>query len=79
MVHVQTFVVGRFEEPVQGWEGTWGGTISTRQFYETDAANDFVRGFVISGCPGWSPLNLALQVAPWGAEHHARDRHPPQS
>src|SRR5262245_27971937 len=71
MVHIQTFVVGRFEEPMQGWQGTWGGTVSTRQFYETDPANDFVRGFVISGCPGWSPLNLALQVAPWGEDHHA--------
>jgi choline dehydrogenase-like flavoprotein len=71
MVHLQTFVVGRFAEPVAGWRGTWGGTVSTRQFYETDPANDFVRGFVISGCPGWSPLNLALQVAPWGEGHHA--------
>src|SRR5439155_1675014 len=23
------------------------------------------------GCRGWSPLNLALQVAPWGSGHHA--------
>jgi choline dehydrogenase-like flavoprotein len=74
MVHIQTFVVGRFAEPVSGWQGTWGGTISTRQFYETDPANDYVRGFVISGCPGWSPLNLALQVAPWGEGHHAAMR-----
>jgi choline dehydrogenase-like flavoprotein len=71
MVHLQTFVIGRFAEPLQSWQGTWGGTVSTRQFYETDPANDYLRGFVISGCPGWSPLNLALQVAPWGAEHHA--------
>jgi choline dehydrogenase-like flavoprotein len=71
MVHIQTFAIGRFAQPVRGWEGTWGGTVSTRQFYETDPANDYVRGFVMSGCPGWSPLNLALQIAPWGEDHHA--------
>ena len=76
MVHVQTFVIGRFDEPVQAWQGTWGGAVSTRQFYETDPANDYLRGFVMSINPGWSPLNLALQVAPWGEEHHAAmDRH----
>jgi choline dehydrogenase-like flavoprotein len=76
MVHVQSFAVGRFEEPVEGWHGTWGGTVSTRQFYETDPARDYVRGFIMSGCPGYSPLNLALQLAPWGADHHeAVDRH----
>jgi choline dehydrogenase-like flavoprotein len=70
MVHVQSFAVGQFEQPVDGWRGTWGGTVSTRQFYETDAARDYVRGFIMSGCPGWSPLNLALQIAPWGSGHH---------
>jgi len=24
----------------------------------------------MSGCRGWSPLNLALQIAPWGSGHH---------
>jgi len=70
MVHVQTFVIGRFDDPVQDWRGTWGGAVSSRQFYETDPANDYLRGFVMSINPGWSPLNLALQVAPWGADHH---------
>jgi len=71
MVHVQSFVVGQFSERVDGWRGTWGGTVSTRQFYETDPARDYVRGFIMSGCRGWSPLNLALQIAPWGSGHHA--------
>ena len=71
MVHVQSFAVGLFDEPVEGWQGTWGGTVSTRQFYESDPARDYVRGFIMSGCRGWSPLNLALQVAPWGSGHHA--------
>ena len=71
MVHVQSFAVGLFDEPVEGWNGTWGGTVSTRQFYETDPGRDYKRGFIMSGCRGWSPLNLALQIAPWGSGHHA--------
>src|SRR5260370_41077170 len=47
-----------------------GGTVSTRQFYETDPARDYGRGFILSGCRGWSPLNLALQIAAWGSGHH---------
>ena len=78
MVHVQTFVIGRFEEPVQAWQGTWGGAVSSRQFYETDPANDYLRGFVMSINPGWSPLNLALQVAPWGDGPSCRHGHAPQ-
>ena len=70
MVHVQSFAVGLFDEPVTGWQGTWGGTVSTRQFYETDPARGYKRGFIMSGCRGWSPLNLALQIAPWGSGHH---------
>lgn len=71
MTHVQSFAVGLFDEPVEGWQGTWGGTVSTRQFYETDPGRGYLRGFIMSGCRGWSPLNLALQVAPWGTGHHA--------
>ena len=70
MTHVQSFAVGLFEDVVDGWQGTWGGTVSTRQFYETDPSRDYRRGFIMSGCRGWSPLNLALQVAPWGSGHH---------
>jgi choline dehydrogenase-like flavoprotein len=70
MTHVQSFAVGQFAGRVEGWHGTWGGTVSTRQFYETDVERGYARGFIMSGCRGWSPLNLALQVAPWGAGHH---------
>jgi choline dehydrogenase-like flavoprotein len=75
MTHVQSFAVGLFDEAVEGWHGTWGGTVSTRQFYETDPARGYTRGFIMSGCRGWSPLNLALQVAPWGSGHHAALEH----
>ncbi len=71
MVHVQSFAVGRFDDPVEAWRGTWGGSVSTRHHYETDPARDYLRGFIISGAMGWSPLNLASQIAPWGQQHHA--------
>ena len=71
MTHVQSFAVGLFADAIEGWQGTWGGTVSTRQFYETDSARGYARGYIMSGCRGWSPLNLALQVAPWGSGHHA--------
>lgn len=71
MVHVQSLVTGLFEEPTEVDHGAWGGSVATRQFYETDPSNDFLRGFTIGGHRGWSPLNTALQVVPWGTEHHA--------
>jgi choline dehydrogenase-like flavoprotein len=71
MVHVQALVTGRFEEPTGSDHGAWGGTVCSREFYETSTQNDFVRGFTLGGHRGWSTLNTALQVAPWGAGHHA--------
>lgn len=70
MVHVQSLVTGRFAEPTEVDHGAWGGSVCSRQFYETDPRNDYLRGFTLGGHRGWSTLNTALQVAPWGAAHH---------
>lgn len=70
MVHVQTIVVGRFPEKTDADHGTWGATATTRHFYETDPDNDFKRGFIMTAMRGFSPLDTALQVAPWGSGHH---------
>ena len=70
MVHVQSLAVGSFEQRVEGWQGTLGGSVSTRHFYDTDPARGYVRGFIMTGCHGISPLDLAFQVAPWGEAHH---------
>jgi len=69
MVHVQSLVTGRFRERTDIDHGAWGGSVASRQFYETDAANDYLRGFILCGNRGWSPLNTALQTVPWGANH----------
>jgi choline dehydrogenase-like flavoprotein len=70
MVHAQSIVVGRFAQSTESYAGTVGA-MSSRQFYETDPANDFVRGFIVAGNRGYSPLLTALQLHKWGPEHHA--------
>jgi choline dehydrogenase-like flavoprotein len=74
MVHAQSIVVGRFAQSTESYAGTVGA-MSSRQFYETDPANDFVRGFIVAGNRGYSPLLTALQLREWGAEHHALLEH----
>jgi choline dehydrogenase-like flavoprotein len=74
MVHAQTLVAGRFQSPTESYAGTVGA-MSSRQFYETDPANDFVRGFIVAGNRGYSPLLTALQFREWGAGHHKRLEH----
>ncbi|MBS1678996.1 MAG: GMC family oxidoreductase [Actinobacteria bacterium] len=74
MVHCQTLVAGRFEEPTESYAGTVG-SMSSRQFYETDPDNDFVRGFIVAGNRGYSPLLTALQFRLWGGEHHEKLEH----
>lgn len=69
MVHVQSLVLGRFEDSTDADSGTVG-VVTSRQFIETDPANDFKRGFIVSGNRGYSPLLTVLQGRPWGAGHH---------
>lgn len=70
MVHVQSLITGRFSEITEADHGAWGGSVCSRQFYETDSKKGFKRGFTLGGHRGWSTLNTALQIAPWGADHH---------
>lgn len=76
MVHVQSLVTGLFPESTEIDHGAWGGSVASRQFYETDPSHDHARGFILCGNRGWSPLNSALQIAPWGKRHHeTMERH----
>lgn len=70
MVHVQSVVLGRFEDDVEAYKGARGAVVASRHFYETDPGNDFLRGFIITAMRGNSPLNVALVSAPWGSGHH---------
>lgn len=47
----------------------------SQQFYETDARNNFVRGFTILFGGGGGPLGTALETnVPWGISHHREMR-----
>ena len=70
MAHVQSVVIGRFDDDVEAYKGPRGAVVASRHFYETDPANDYARGFIISAMRGNSPLNLALGGIPWGPGHH---------
>jgi len=70
MPHVQTMVIAHFADTTDADHGAWGGTVASRHFYETDPSNDFKRGFTMVAMRGYSPLNTALQTAPWGEGHH---------
>src|SRR5262249_52631352 len=76
MGHVQSYIVGRFAERLGGWGGALGGAGSAPPVFEAGPGRGVPRGFIMTGCHGISPLDLALQVAPWGESHHAAvDRH----
>jgi choline dehydrogenase-like flavoprotein len=70
MVHVQAVVTGLFSQTIEADHGAWGGSVSSRQFYETDRARGFLRGFTLGGQRGWPALETASQIAPWGPSHH---------
>jgi choline dehydrogenase-like flavoprotein len=75
MFHPYALVRGVFEERLEGYKGPTGCCIMSQEFYETDAARGFVRGYSFEMLRGMGPVSTALwglssgQVA-WGAEHH---------
>lgn len=75
MVHVQTSVIARFPERTDADQGSWGATVTTRHFAETDPEADHARGFIMTAMRGFAPLDTALAVAPWGEAHHRALEH----
>jgi choline dehydrogenase-like flavoprotein len=76
MTHVQTMVIGRFEDRIDAHQGAWGGAVASRHFYEGDPDAEFTRGFMLAAMRGYPPLVTALAVAPPGEGHHAAlERH----
>jgi choline dehydrogenase-like flavoprotein len=70
MVHSSDIVFGRMPEPVSQFKAPPPSTI-TQDFYDTDPANDFVRGFSVQTV-GPLPIKFAQNVASslglWGSE-----------
>jgi choline dehydrogenase-like flavoprotein len=76
MFHPVAYVRGVFEERLDTHMGPQGTCILSKEFYETDPARGFVRGYnmqVVRGTGG--PMATALQGhyagdIPWGPGHH---------
>ena len=78
MMHPFASVTGLFDEDLESWQGHFGCSIESFEFYETDERRGFVRGAKWGLAPTGGPVNAALpsrageQV--WGAEHHLHVR-----
>jgi hypothetical protein len=64
-----------FDEPLDSRYGPSGCCILSKEFYETDTARGFVRGYNLQITRGAGPVNLARQglargQIPWGPGHH---------
>lgn len=74
MMHPFANVSGLFEENLKSWQGQFGCSIESFEFYETDESRGFVRGAKWGLAPTGGPINAALPAragdVAWGPEHH---------
>ena len=74
MHHPTGMVTGVFDEPLDGFKGPFACSILCQEFYETDPARDFVRGYQMQLVRSDGPLGTAcggyLPRVPWGEAHH---------
>ncbi|HEY1935518.1 MAG TPA: GMC family oxidoreductase [Acetobacteraceae bacterium] len=74
MFHPYARIFGYFEEELDGNRGP-GNCIWSQEFYETDPARGFVRGYTFEFNRGQGAINAAIQGLetgriPWGEAHH---------
>lgn len=74
MFHPYAMVTGLFDERLEGYKGPMGCCVTSQEFYETDRARGFVRGYTIETLRGMAPVSTALWGMtlgriPWGAGH----------
>ncbi|MDZ7683949.1 MAG: GMC family oxidoreductase [Gammaproteobacteria bacterium] len=77
MFHPYASVRGVFDEPLQAHRGPVGCGLWSQQFYETDAARTFVRGYTMELTRGRGPVLTALEGLgtgrmQWGEGFHER-------
>lgn len=74
MMHTFSVVTGYFAESLGTWQGHFGASITSYEFYETDARRGFARGAKWALSPVGGPLGHVLPQragqAVWGTEHH---------
>ena len=74
MFHPFAVVTGVFDEMLDGYKGPFGCSIFSHEFYETDSARDFVRGYGMQVIRGSGPVHTAAGgmgggPVPWGGDH----------
>lgn len=74
MFHPYGWIHGVFDEELDGFAGPFKA-IRSQQFYETDAARGFVRGYTLEiqrGAPPVRTAHIGLRhgLIPWGDGHH---------
>jgi choline dehydrogenase-like flavoprotein len=78
MMHPFANVGGLFDEDLESWQGQFGCSIESFEFYETDARRGFVRGAKWGLAPTFGPINAALPTRAgamtWGPDHHLHVR-----
>ena len=60
MMHPFANVAGLFDEDLESWQGQFGCSIESFEFYETDERRGFVRGAKWGLAPTFGPINAAL-------------------
>ena len=73
MFHPYGVAVGEFPERLEGYKGPTGCSLICQEFYETDRARGFVRGYSFEMLRGRGPVQTALlgmDRIPWGPGHH---------
>jgi len=75
MLHPTAIVSGLFEERLDSYRGPFACALVSQEFYESDPARGFVRGFQMQALRGQGPLTTALggygNRLPWGRGHAA--------
>jgi choline dehydrogenase-like flavoprotein len=74
MFHPYAMVRGTFDQPLGGHRGPLGCSLISQEFYETDLARGFVRGYSFQVARGLTPIASARggsvgDRVPWGREH----------
>lgn len=74
MFHPTAMVTGVFDEPLEGFKGPFATSLVSQEFYETDLARGFVRGYQAQTIRSDGPLGTAMGgytlPVPWGRRHH---------
>ena len=74
MLHPWPQILGYVEDELDGDRGPQT-VMWSKEFYETDTARDFVRGYTLQFARGTGPVNEAITSMaagrlPWGKDHH---------